>query len=140
MCAIFSDVPNEVTPENPYMIPNKREDLLPPSEGMHDVLFVIVNSNSRFIKEVRLHAPIYVHVSHNNGRDFRTQYTCTVYYGTLFLLCSICTLQRLFCWTMYTLRALYTCTCTVYLILYAVYYNVLSFFECHLYMNTIEDI
>ena len=37
---------------NPYMLPGQREDLQPPSDGMHQALFAIDHSK-RFIKEVR---------------------------------------------------------------------------------------
>ena len=36
---------------NPYMLPSHGNDLLPPSDGMHQALFTIEHSK-RFIKEV----------------------------------------------------------------------------------------
>lgn len=62
MSIFESDTENGDSPKNnPYMLPSQREDLQPPSDGMHQALFAIDHSK-RFIKEVRGRVLLDVHV------------------------------------------------------------------------------
>ncbi len=89
-----SAVSGETPPENPYMMPSTKTDLLPPSEGMHEALFIINNANN-FIKEVLfiiLHCVLYIHVV---GTTYYIHYTftlCTLCAGSWYMYTDTCTL------------------------------------------------
>ena len=59
---LFSAIEGETAPENPYMIPSRKVDLLPPSEGMHEALFIINNSNRVINKEVHYYVQVHVDI------------------------------------------------------------------------------